>query len=366
MKAPPPGRAFISTLVLALGVFLICSGWRESAAAQVENTAVQRQEQDQIVQAQKAMWFAHILRQRESGSTVTGLVFPSNQIVVYLLPKGDAFRPLVRLDVRYNRPDWRLVVGDGVPLRAGDGPNELYLYAYLNSRISEVSFEARGPQGQIEREVVYLFAPEAREYRMVSAFDTLTFKVGAGNLIYEQSSFGVFTGQSALLGVGYASPDKGGRWGLSADFHMSVYTVKSSPVDHNPQFFEGNAAVTYSIKAFQSPLWRSRILFGLSTVGLVSHGSPFGFSGLYGPQLGFLSTYYSDTTNSYTFSLRWSPYEGVGLSDERAFLLEGSWDRNLANLRRVRLILGYSNHRFTTVTERIEADFFTLGLGFSI
>lgn len=327
-------------------------------------TAEGRDSKQPPLLSQKALWFCHILRQKGDSPTIAGLTFKSLKIPVFLIPKDSSVRPLVKLKMQYDRDDWELFIGESQPLKS-ETPGSLVTYAFLNSRISTIKLTAKNKNGEKQEETVYLFAPEAREYKMVSPFNNLMFTVGAANLIYEQTSFGVFNSKSLLLGTSYISPEKGHRWGFLGDFIISFFTFQSEPLDLNPQFYTGQLSTTYNLKIFKSPRWRSRIIVGAELSGLSSKGSPFGFSNLYGPRLGLRSEFFMSGSESYSFEVYYATYEGLSLDQDRALGLKLSFHNNFADLRQVQYQFTYSNQAFTSDIEQVELDFLSLSTSFS-
>ncbi|MCB9025286.1 MAG: hypothetical protein H6625_03140 [Bdellovibrionaceae bacterium] len=344
-------------------MFIIFSCFESAFSAQVKMDENFKQK---VIKTQQAIWLCHILREKKQESRISNMEFKLTKIPVFMVPKEDAIRPLVKLQIKFEKPGWELFVDDKIPVKKTDDPNIFLVYAYLNSRISEVTFKAKNKDdGSVESEIVYLFAPEAREYKMVSPLESVIFTLGLGNLIYEQTSFGVFNGNSLLLGVEYLTPEKGSHWGLLSRFHITFLTFESEPLDHNPQFYEGDLLATYNSKVIPSPRWRSRWLGGLSTVGLISQGSPFGFSNLYGPSFGFRTEYYKNRDESYSIQFNYVTYDKISLDQDRALKVKLSWHNNLSNLRQMQTQILYSNNTFTSGFEEVIAELWGLSLGLS-
>lgn len=322
--------------------------------------------QKKVQQSQQAIWVAHILRQRPKEKKIEGLEFKGEKIPVFLLPHKDSFRPLVKIKPRFQQEGWKLYVGKNTPAKPSGEEGEYVVYAYLNSRISEIQFLARNENGETRREKVYIFAPEARQFKQVSAFKSVSYNIGFSKLFYEQTTFGVFTASSLVLGLSYLTPEKGSKWGMIGDFDITVMTLDSEPIDHNPQFYEGLIAGTYQYKIFKKdPRWRSRLIAGIGTSGLISHGSPFGYSGLAGIDLGVRSEYFKNRTESYIIEGHYMTYDGISLTQDRAFSIEGKWRFNHENLRQTVVGLRMVTHKFQVSFEEIEVDFISLSGSFT-
>jgi hypothetical protein len=326
-------------------------------------------EPPKLLKSQKALWIAHVLRDKTAKTSVSDLKLEIDKLPVYLVPQGESFRPLVKLKLKYNKPGWSLFLSDKEPIRKTDDKGDYVVYAYLRSRISTINVIAIGPNRETESEVFYMFAPEAREYKMVSVFDSVYFSVGHSFLNYRQSSFGTFVSQALLVGVKYISPEKGFKLGYFADANLTLYTYKSSPIEENPQFFDARAGLSYLVKVTKNPKYRSRVTLGASTINLFSLGSPFGFSGLYGPNIGYRTEYYKSAKNSFAAEFQIAPYEFSDILSQKTVKLSLDWNRNLGSLRRAQFGLSYANHRFSETigvqTEKVNADQFNLYFGLS-
>lgn len=317
-----------------------------------------------LLKSQKLLWVAHVLRDKTAAQKIEGLEVVADQIPVYLVPQNENFRPLVKLKLKFNKPGWVLFLNEKDPVRKENDQGEHLVYAYLRSRISTMVITAIGPERQKVSETFYFFAPEAREYKMVSVFDSVLFTFGHSFLVYRQSSFGTFVSQSLLLGAKYISPEKGYRLGYFADAMITAYTYTSSPIKESPQMFEARGGLSYLVRLFKNPKYRTRFTLGASTVNLFSFGSPFGFSGLYGANYGLRGEFYKSAKNSYAAEFQIAPYDYDDPFGERSLKLSLDLNTNLSGLRRTQYSLSYTNHLFTSGTEKINSD--QLNLYFSL
>ncbi len=315
-------------------------------------------EDREVYKSKQALWIAHILRDKTSSSSIEDLILETDKVPVYLVPQGENFRPMVKLKLKYNKPGWKIFLSDKEPVRKSDVEGEYVVYAYLRSRISTLYLTAVGPKNERVGETLYLFAPEAREYKMANVFDSVFFSIGHSYLIYRQSSFGTFVSQALLVGAKYTSPEKGYKLGYFADALLTLFTYTSSPVEENPQFFEGRVGLSYLIPLVRNPKYRSRITLGGGTINLFSLGAPFGFSGLYGFDLGLRTEFYRDSDISYGAEISYRPYDFSEPISERSLKLSLDLTQNLNNLRRVQYGFSYSSHRFTDTLEKINTDQF--------
>jgi len=312
-------------------------------------------EEKQITKSQKAMWIAHVLREKKENKRIADLNVVQTKVPVFLVPQNESFRPLVKLTFSYPKEGAKLLDANRIPIRYSTASKKYSLYAYLTSRVNTVKILAEAEGGsEKQEETLYLFAPEAREFKTVNVFDSIQFTLGHTYLEYEQTTLGKYTSQSLMVGAKYLSPEKGKRLGYFGEAFSTIYAYTASPIRESAQFLEARAGVTYAKKLFKNPKYRSRFSFGLSTVNLFSLAD-LGFSGLFGPNFGLRTEYYKSGKNSFAVDLHYTPYEIGDLIQERSLKISLDWNRNLKNLRRAQFGLSYSDHTFSSGFEDLEA-----------
>ncbi|NQY99372.1 MAG: hypothetical protein HRT45_01725 [Bdellovibrionales bacterium] len=322
---------------------------------------------------ERALWVGYVFRREDQGPRVKDLDIPVTRTPVYLVPHGQIVRPLVNIKVTHPLGEGRTLFVNGVKLNTEQKPGtELQrgsLYVYLNSTISDIRVELKNAESKVvESESIYVFAPEARGLQVTSPFRSLFFKVGTAWLFYGQSSYGTFSANSLSLGLHYQSPERGQTWGLLGDADLTLFTYDSSPEDLNPQFYEAIFGVTKKSQLIKSPLWRSRWVFAANTVGVVAFGSPFGFSGLYGPTVGYKTEYYLNNKSSLGFDFYYTLYSELAITfqDDRTYELEGSFHYRTDTLNQYVFNVSYSNSEFAAGSERIELELLLFSFEFSL
>lgn len=305
--------------------------------------------------SKKALWIAHILRDRKAKLKINDLSLRYTQVPVFLMPAENSFKPLVKIKINYYRPGWALYDIYGKSLAQGDLQNSYYVHAYLNSRISTLDVMAVGPDNQVEKERLYLFAPEAREFKTVSVFDSVLFSIGHAYLEYDQFSFGKYVAQSLLVGARYLSPEKGKRFGYFGEAFATVYTYDAPNIDESSNFFEARVGATYSAKVFKHPRTRSRITLGLNTINLYSLDE-FGFSGLFGPNIGLRTEYFKSSRDSISAEIHYTGYDFSDPLSERSVKVSLDYNRALKNLRKAQVGFSYSNSEFSEGLEEVSTS----------
>lgn len=315
--------------------------------------------------AVSAPWKAHILRQTEV-PTIEGLTFLSKEVVVRLIPHGAELRPLVEIKGRFDRSDAKLQVGGQDPVWSRTDPKDFSVYAYLNSQISEVAFQIKSTSGEPQTEIVYLFAPEAQEFQVVSTWESVSLGLGLSAITYEQSSFGTFKGLSGLLRARYESPDSGRRWSQIADGSLSVWSLHSSPIAANPQVIDGFWALGYRPTWGERGRTRHTITTGIHASAVYSNGSPFGYGMILAPEIGWRAKFYHDTRQTFSGEIRAVLLRNPEFDRQRQFSLRGTWNQTLRSLRQREIGLGLSDLNFETETHRVRLFLITAHLSLSI
>lgn len=311
----------------------------------------------------KVAWVAHIMRQSES--RIPELNFFSTTVPVVLVPNENELRPLVEFRYKYEKEGWTIKVQNAPGKLSGPEANVYSLFAFLNSQISEVHFSAIGPGGERQTEIVYLFAPEAQEFQVVSTWNSLVGYFGVGNIIYEQSGFGVLNAKTALLGLNYMSADSADKFGIASGLQMTVATFESAPIKANPQLIQGHVAGTMRLSFNEATRWRHKFLFGVSYTSLLSNGSPFGFDSLIAPEIGIISQYYMNTRLSYLMEARAVLLEDASFMAQRGLHGQFTLSQTLKSARKQEWALHLSTTDYSSEGQKIAAHFVGLTLGYS-
>lgn len=315
-------------------------------------------------EAKYSGWIAHINRQADQPQ-IQDLSFTKDDLPVLMVARGKELRPLVEIRGLYRREGWKLFA-QNAPVKAGRAPGEFVIQAYLNSQINEVSLSAQGPQGESEREVVYVYAPDAKELHIVSAWDSLLFSVGYANLGYGQTNFGYFSSRTGLVGASYTSPETTSRFGLFSQALMTVLTLSSEPIDANPQVVEGRLDGTIRLGLRDQSRWRYSLIGGVSYLTLISNGSPFGFANLVAPEVGFRAKHYRTSQTALHAEVRAVTLKDVTFEKQRGLHFALGWTRTLPSLKLIDVSVRYSNSSFESTRQNILVELTSISLGYSM
>lgn len=318
-------------------------------------------------QTQRASWVAHVLRKSSSGPPLIGLSFPVQQLPVFMVQSKGALRPLVELRGVFQRPGWRLYLQNKAEARKGRKPEEFVLYAYLNGRISEVSLTARNAEGKTQTEVIYLFAPEAMDLKVASAWDAIMLGFGLASFSYAQTTYGTFAATMGMLSAQYVSPEIWGKLGVYSDLDLTFLTLESSPIEANPQVIEAKLDATYLVRLGSNPKVRWRLVGGMSYLTMSSNGSPFGFADLIAPDFGLRMQYYRNQSSTIIGDLRLGLLEDPTLDANRSLNLTFTWSKLLKSLHRLDLGIEFMSYNFTPEPlTNIGIETYSIKLGYSL
>jgi hypothetical protein len=317
---------------------------------------------------QKTLWVAHILRRKSNDAIIKELDFPDLRVPVMLVAKDGDLRPTVAIKGKFDRPGWKLILQDENAVNFAPDSAAFTIYAYLKGRINVVLLNAVGPQGEKETESVYIYAPEAMEFHVVSAWDQILLSAGGSFLSYAQAGYGEYQALSALLSARYISPERWkSRFGLLAGADMTVLTAVSSPIDRGPQILEGKVDLTYLLKQDAAKRWRTLVLAGGSYLTMFSYGSPFGFSNLFAPELGIRSRYNVNPQASWIGEARFVALAPPGTFNQLGLNLGLAWSKLVSDSHRVELGLQYSAYVYEPEPSYpIRVNQLSLKLGLSI
>ncbi|MEO5668371.1 MAG: hypothetical protein ABIR96_09950 [Bdellovibrionota bacterium] len=296
---------------------------------------------DEAIVPQKTAWSAAILVQA-SEKPIATLEFPEKTLPVQLIPRDDKLRPFVELKGTYQHPGWTLFVQSPKgeePVRM-KADSKFQFYVILTSRYSNVNFIARGPNGEVESNLVQLFSPEAQEYRIGTKIGDFTLNVGGGSFKYFQTGFGNFASKNAVQEIGYRSPPIFSNWGIIASLKAPVWTVSSSPIEASPDLIRANLDAVYRAFSFVNQPISVELRVGFTYLNLLSYDAPFGFNSLYAPDMGIGSKYVFNDVSEAFLNVVYSPLGGL-FGAEKSWEIQTGYRMQLANLHHINFNISY-------------------------
>ncbi len=315
----------------------------------------------------KTAWIAHVLRRTPANLRLQTLEFPETQLPILLIARPGNLRPLVEVRGKYFRKGWTLFA-QGSPVSQSVGQSDFKFHAFLNGRISEIILTSRGPAGEVEEERVYLFAPEAQEFTLISPWNSVVLSAGASSIDYFQSGFGNYLAYTGTISARYSTFDGPKQLGLYASLDFTALTLASQPIDRGPQFIEAKVDATITVPYAPQQSWKSQLLLGGSYVTMLSNGSPFGFANLLSPEVGVRTRFILDPVDAVIADLRYVAVSSeFGSFNENGYLLNLTWSRTLLNSHRAELGVNYSNYSYHPDTNStVRFSIISLILGYSI
>ncbi len=325
------GKIFLTTMLILLS---ITSG----AADEPKKPAEEKS------RGTKASWGAELVRRSVAPAAIPELIISESKLVVTLVPRGGKLRPSVEIRGSFNRPGWSLSIDRSLLLPPQKtGKQSFSVVAYLNGRLSEVSWTARGPNGEVITEPILLLAPDAQEFRIAPKWGELMFFSGYTSLSYFQTQLDHFSSKSILLAGEFMSTKGRSRFGLAGAAQANVFSLSGTPSQYRPLHLGVKADVTYDLMRMSPKRLRFTPLLGVSYSTMFSNGSPFGFSNLAAVEIGTLATYDLKPGTNLVADLRYIPIKGIIALEQAEVDFGIGWTKQLENFHRVQIDLRYSN-----------------------
>lgn len=306
---------------------------------------------------------AYFVRSNSGRARIEGLDILDDEVPIVLFAKDSAIKPTIAIRGVYKREGWRLFGPDGKqPL-----PTEFTIYAHLRGRVNEIEFTAVGPSKERQKERVYIYAPNARTFYVVSAWENILFSAGLSGFSYSQTGFGVYESINATAAVRYGSPDTDSFMTFVGSAEMMVLALASSPVSTAPQLLEIKADL--SLRTNKRPMQRirHRVLVGGTYVTMFSNGSPFGFSDLMAFEAGLQSRYIASSKVDWIFEVRYVPVAGFQSLGEFGYNIGIARSLLLENARRMEIGFGYTSYDYQALdTIRIQTSLVSLRIGLTL
>ncbi len=279
-------------------------------------------------------WVAHLIREKNLEKRISDLQIKEGTIPVTMIFKDQKFRPLVQIPIEFLRPGWSVFIQEKILVPFQNQIGSYKLFAYLNSRVNEVDIVVKGPNNGIEKERIYIVAPDAQEFKIVSPWDALRLGLGSALFSYKQTGYNNYQAWTGIIAVQYHSPEEKSKFGLISDLAMTALTVSSSN-GLSPQLLQFNGDIIYFFPWSPNSRWRKQALLGLDYFTMLSNGAPFGFKDLITPEVGGRARYIVNEQEDMIFEFRYSPLNGVSNLKERGYILSYSRSWLLPNLHRI-------------------------------
>lgn len=361
-------RRLVISAILSGTLYLFFPAAHGQAQGQPSTQQQSNSEQAEGAQpiTRKTSWIAHLLRRTPLNLRLKTLEFSETQIPVLLIARPGNLRPLVEVNGVFSRSGWTLFAQNS-PVSQSAGKNEFKFFAFLNGRISEVILTAKGPQGEVEEERVYLFAPEAQEFTLVSPWNSVVIGAGFSSVDYTQTGFGNYLAYTGSISARYSTFDAPTQLSYYGSLDFTALTLASQPTQSNPQFIEARFGAAWMLPYSANQSWKTQIIGGGMYSTMISNGSDIGFSNLIAPELGFRTRYVISGFDALITDFRYV-FLGSGSDfSDRGYLLNLTYSRTLLNSHRAELGLTYTNYGYKAGDNvRVSFGILSLMLGYSI
>lgn len=317
-------------------------------------------------ESQPTSWVAHIMQPKKDGA-ITGLTIPQMELPVVTIKSEQRFRPMVEVPLHYERPGWKLLIQGKIPVSPGTEEGTYKVFAYMNSRISELLLVAQGPDGAKEVERIYIYAPEAMEFNVVTPWDAVKLSLGSTYLAYQQTGYNNFYLWSGIVTAQIHSPENGGHLGYLADASITALRLASNQNNYGPQVAQILLDGIYFLPWKENSRWRFQAMAGGSYTTFLSNGSPFGFNNLMTPELGLRARYLINTKSDYAFEFRYMPMSTSGFTTERGIEFAAAKSWILPNLHRAEVGIRYEDLQYHPESfESVHLNTFSFLLSYSL
>lgn len=315
----------------------------------------------------RPQWVAHILRETPAEKKIKGLSIVLDELPVVLVPKAEKLRPLAEIHLVYDRPGWVLLAQEKPLMEVSQKAVELKVPLYLNSRVNQFSMEAKGPNGDSEKETIYIVSPLAKEFAVLNSWDRVLISLGLTNLSYMQTGYGTYTSSTALFGLQYASPPET-NWGFYSSLDITAVSFAESPIKAGAEIIEGKVDAAYALTpSNQKSSWRHQLLGGASFLTMYANTAKFGFNNLIAPEFGMRSRYISNAKDAYIIDWRYVPISTPSAAHRGGINLSFAYSHILPSFHRIEPSLSYSSYYFQPETEKtIHVDLIVLRVGYSL
>lgn len=199
------------------------------------------------------------------------------------------FQVFAILRATLSNPSGRELIWNGnniIPTASEDGVNDFSLSIPLNGERTKLSVEARGPNGEIEKEeLMIVFKDWSRISQTLSKPKKIVFKrkrnfltpaLGISRITYSETSYSSFTQIETTASLSYKH-NLNSRWNLTAGGFSTVLPVSSTLSGTTASFRGLNAATEYLIP-FANDAWSIFLSTGLNYRSMSSSKDTFGYS----------------------------------------------------------------------------------------
>jgi len=319
-----------------------------------------------IKKSMTKVWTAYILRQKKTGQIIQVLEFKSLQFPIALIPKDGGLVPMVEIKGTLREQGWKLEVDHETMILDFEGSREFAIPLYITGRLNILKMKAISQKNEIIEENLFIFAPQSEEFVKASPWNAVMVSLGIAGLGYYQSDYGVYKALVSLLSLRYAPLEGENPLFWAAQVDMTMQTFTSTPVKRGPQLIEGSLSATYRLESSYDPRLSEQILVGGKYLTMISNDSPFGFSNLMSPELGWRLRWKEDNANYFGGEIKFTAL-GSDLVKNRGLGAGWTWNRALKNNHNFELGINYSGFIYQANKNiEVRSDLLSIKLGYSL
>jgi hypothetical protein len=359
-------RSFLAQAILiAAGSVASLQSYSQNPAQ--TSSRVEAESEGQKPNSNRSTLAAKVMDEASDSPRIQNLVINSDPMPVTMIKRGRDLQPFVQLKGSFKRAGWTLSHQSGSETRslALGADSSFSVFVILKAELNYVFLSATGPDGRSEKQIVRIYSPDARPYKVGLNLGQFSLHAGGGAFSYFQTGFGNFESKNVVQELSYLSPIFFSRWAGALNFKSPIWTVSSAPIDASPDLLQANADIHY--RAIDSNFLPYRLFFraGMSYVTLLTYGAPFGFKNLFVPSVSSIFKYRTGAHTEIEFMARYFPLEGL-LALTSGFDLEVSYNMKLANLHELKLKGGIARLSYKPeATADIRARLMILSVGYT-
>jgi len=232
-------------------------------------------------------WIAQVIRIKSSDNVIPDLIFEQERSPVFLVRDTHKFRPLVQLKgvIKNYVKGSQLVLENKYNIPVNEKSGYFQFSVYLTSKKNEVNLILRRGD-QFRTEKLFLVAPEAEEYNVISPWDSIRISLGTTYFYYNQTGYSPFYSWVGQFALRYHSPERKGYFGFSTDLDLGVVTFKSNQNNFAPQVGQVRFELIYFDERKDDPQQKIHYFLGGTYLTMLSNGAAFGFKNLIAPDIG--------------------------------------------------------------------------------
>lgn len=206
--------------------------------------------------------------------------------------------------------------------------------------------------------------PRRSPVKVVKEHYSLTVSAGLSSISYQENGYASLSEIAVTPKLSYRLllPVPHCDFGLSG--YATALALHSNLPGVTARFIGLNARVGYGGLEILPYPWKFSLMGGLYYTTMAVQGSPFGFSGLFGPQIYPAIRYGLDLKDTLSGAFKYSPIGTFFSTSNREIALDFAWTRSLGDTTSFLLTLDLADLRFASDGSSAVSQSATLSAGY--